>query len=223
MSSFLSIFEHATDFDPAANVEEWLKQIPARWVVYLMADDADRPVQLLCVKNLRVSLKRRLGGDEVIGPTRRVNYRDLIRRVYWRRVDSRFESDAIYLEAARQIFPQTYKGMLGFQPAWFVHVDPAAAYPRYSKTNLLTERGGILVGPVEDKDSAGRLMRIMEDAFDLCRYHNILVQAPHGLACAYKEMGKCSAPCDGSVSMEYYRRVVATSAPCAGITRAVCR
>jgi hypothetical protein len=51
-------------------------------------------------------------------------------------------------------------------------------------------------------------MELMEDAFDLCRYYNILVQAPHGRACPYKEMGKCPAPCDGSISMEQYRRMI---------------
>ena len=48
----------------------------------------------------------------------------------------------------------------------------------------------------------------VEDAFDLCRYYNVLVEAPHGKACAYKEMGKCPAPCDGSISLEQYRRLV---------------
>jgi hypothetical protein len=52
----------------------------------------------------------------------------------------------------------------------------------------------------------------MEDAFDLCRYYSILVQSPHGRACAYKEMGKCPAPCDGSISIEQYRRLIEWSA-----------
>ncbi len=212
MSTLPDIFDHHLPFDPDASLDDFLKQIPAKWVVYLFADDADRPVQLLCVKNLRSSLKRRLGGDELIGPTRRVNYRQLVRRVYWRRVDSRFEADAVYLEAARDIFPQSYRGMLGFHPAWFVHVDPSAEHPRYTKTNQLLDRTGLLIGPVEDKHAAANLIRIIEDAFDLCRYHNILVQAPRGLACAYKEMGKCPAPCDGSIPMTEYRASVTMSA-----------
>lgn len=55
-------------------------------------------------------------------------------------------------------------------------------------------------------------MHLVEDAFDLCRYYNILVEAPAGRACAYKEMGKCPAPCDGSISMEQYRELIAWSA-----------
>jgi len=56
------------------------------------------------------------------------------------------------------------------------------------------------------------LIEIAEDAFDLCRYYNVLVEAPGARACAYKEMGKCPAPCDGSISMEQYRGMVEWSA-----------
>ena len=70
----------------------------------------------------------------------------------------------------------------------------------------------MLIGPVQDKHAAARLIEIVEDAFDLCRYHSILAQAPDGKACAYKEMGKCPAPCDGSLTLEQYRRLIDLSA-----------
>ncbi|HEY7116964.1 MAG TPA: hypothetical protein VH475_10280 [Tepidisphaeraceae bacterium] len=205
------LFDRDATFDPDAPLEELLKAAPAKWVVYLMADAAAQPVQLLCVKNLRASLKRRLGGDEAIGPSRRVNYRDLVRRVYWRRVDSAFEADLAYLAIARQVFPQSYRGMLGFEPAWFVHVNPANNFPRYVKTIDLT-RPGVYIGPFEDKHAAARFVQLVEDAFDLCRYYNILVESPNARACAYKEMGKCPAPCDGTISIEQYRELVKWSA-----------
>jgi excinuclease UvrABC nuclease subunit len=203
-----TIFDHSIDFDPAGDLEAFLKQAPAKWVVYLMADGDDRPVQLLCVKNLRYSLKRRLGGDEMVGPSKRVNYREIVRRVYFRRVDSAFEADWLYYEAARELFPQTYQGMVGFRPAWFIHVDPDVNFPRYTKTIEIATRTGNLFGPVEDKHAAGKLVQLVEDAFDLCRYYNILVESPNAKACAYKEMGKCPAPCDGSVSLTEYRQQV---------------
>jgi excinuclease UvrABC nuclease subunit len=201
------MFDRSADYDPARPLDELLKAAPAKWVVYLFTDADDQPVQLLCVKNLRASLKRRLGGDEMIGPTRKVNYRDLVRHVYWRRVDSAFEADLVYLEIARQIFPRSYRGMLGFEPAWFVHVNPANNFPRYVKTIDLS-RQGVLIGPLEDKHAAARLIHLIEDAFDLCRYYNVLIEAPNGRACAYKEMGKCPAPCDGSISMDQYHEMI---------------
>lgn len=202
--------DHAT-FDPGGDFEAFLRAVPAKWVIYLVSDADDRPVQLLCVKNLRASLKRRLGGDEQVGPSRRVNYRDVVRHVRYRRVDSAFEADWLYYEVARQLFPQSYQGMVGFRPAWFVHVNPETQFPRYVKTTDLS-KPGLLIGPLEDKHVAGRLVQLVEDLFDLCRYYNLLVEAPKAKACAYKEMGKCPAPCDGSISLEQYRLVIEWSA-----------
>src|SRR5918999_5014558 len=208
------IFEGWADFDPAADFEAFLRAVPAKWVVYLLADVNSRPVQLLCVKNLRASLKRRLGTDEALatgGLSKRVNYREIVRKVFWRRVDSGFEADWLYYEAARLLFPVTYQGMVGFRPAWFVHVNPDANFPRYTKTTNLSIRTGVYLGPLEDKHAAARLIQLAEDGFDLCRYYNVLVESPHARACAYKEMGKCPAPCDGTISMDQYRQLVGWS------------
>ncbi|HEV8607475.1 MAG TPA: hypothetical protein VGQ99_19225 [Tepidisphaeraceae bacterium] len=212
MPDIPSIFDGSIGFDPAADFEQFLKLAPAKWAVYLLADGEDRPVQLLCVKNLRASLRRRLGGMETIGLSRRVNYREIIRCIHWRRVDSGLEANWIYLEAARRLFPQTYQGMVGFKPAWFVHVDPASTFPRYIKTIQPLGKRGVVIGPLEDKHAAARLIQLVEDSFDLCRYYNILVESPNAKACAYKEMGKCPAPCDGTIGMDEYRRTVEESA-----------
>ncbi len=206
-------FDREVAFDPEADFEAFSLSIPAKWAVYLMSDAQGQPVQLLCVKNLRYSIRKRLAAEEqVAGPSRRVDYRGVVRRISWRRVDSAFEADCVYLEFARAVFPKTYQGMVGFRPAWFVHVNPDAAFPRYTKTIDLSIRTGVLMGPLEDKHAAGKLIEQAADWFDLCRYYQILIESPHGKACAYKEMGKCPAPCDGTISMTQYRRLVDWSA-----------
>lgn len=207
------IFDHAADFDPDGDFESFLKLAPAKWAVYLLADADDRPVQLLYVKNLRQSLKRRLGGgDEENAPlSKRVDYRQLVRRVHWRRVDSAFEADAAYLEAARQTFPQTYRGMTGFRPAWFVHVNPQTTYPRYIKTIELSRETGVYLGPLEDKHAAQKLVHLVESMFDLCRDYSIFTQSPAAGPCAWKQMRKCVGPCDGSVSLDAYRDLIGYS------------
>src|SRR5882724_6930451 len=176
MPDISSLLEGYATFDPAGDFEQFLHGVPARWVVYLFSDADDRPLPLLCVKNLRASLKRRLGSDEQTGPTKTVNYRDAVRHVRWRRVDSAFEADWLYYEAARAVFPRTYQAMLGFRPAWFVHVNPNTPFPRYVKTIELS-RPGVYIGPVDDKHAAARLIELGEDVFDLCRYYNVLVEA----------------------------------------------
>jgi excinuclease UvrABC nuclease subunit len=212
MPEIRELLSEALGYDPAGDLESLARAAPPRWVVYLMTDEADRPVQLLCVRNLRDSLRRRLSAAEEAGPSRRVDYRRIVRHIYYRRVDGVFEADWVYYEAARRVFPTTYQGMVGFRPAWFVHVNPDAEFPRYTKTNDPTRRDGLVLGPLEDKHAAARLIELAEDSFDLCRYHNILVQSPNGSACAYKGMGKCPAPCDGSISMPQYRGLIEWSA-----------
>ncbi|MGA3067100.1 MAG: hypothetical protein ABSF29_09660 [Tepidisphaeraceae bacterium] len=212
MSQVREILRSAIEFNPQDDFEVFLRQAPAKWAVYLLADAEERPLQLLCVKNLRYSLKHRLGEDDPAQLSKRANLRQVVRKISWRRVDSAFEADIVYYESARQIFPETYRGMVGFRPAWFLHVNPEAKFPRYVKTRDLDEKPGVYLGPLDDKHAAARLIELVEDSFDLCRYYNILTESPHGRACAYKEMGKCPAPCDGSISIEQYRRLIEWSA-----------
>jgi excinuclease UvrABC nuclease subunit len=83
-------------------------------------------------------------------------------------------------------------------------VERDVVFPRMRRTSDLRDAGFDYAGPVRDKHAAERLIETVVDLFDLCRYHSVLVQAPGGKACAYKEMGKCPAPCDGSVPLSWY-------------------
>jgi excinuclease UvrABC nuclease subunit len=208
MTEISNIFDHHLDFDPSTDFDAWARLVPAKWAIYLMADADDRPLQLLCVRNLRYSLKQRLYDQSELPASKRVDYRQIVRKIHWRRVDSSFEADWIYHDIARKTFPESYQGMIGFRPAWFVHVDPDARFPRYVKTTALGAKPGNYLGPIEDKHAAARIIESVEDWFDLCRYFSILLEAPNGRACPYKEMGKCPAPCDGSISMEQYRHLI---------------
>ena len=213
MAEIPAVFDGGIDFDPQQNLETLLKNVPAKWAVCLYRGEADTPLQLLSVKNLRASLRRRLGEpDAAIEPSKRVDYRQIVRRIDWRRVDSDFEANWIYHDLFRRTFPDFPPELSGFRPAWWICVNPAAEFPRYVKTTELTSKESWYFGPIVDKHLAARLIETVEDAFDLCRYYHILLQAPNGRACAYKEMGKCPAPCDGSITMPQYRRMIEWSA-----------
>ncbi len=143
-------------------------------------------------------------------------------------VGSSLEADAVYLRQARQRLPHLARVVAERWRAWFVHVDPSAEFPQWTKTNLNiglvgkrsastaigvgTIPRGMILGPIPDKDAAGRLIESVIDVFDLCRYHHLLVQAPTATACAYKEMGRCPAPCDGSETLARYRERTADAA-----------
>jgi len=120
---------------------------------------------------------------------------------------SRFETDLDFLALARMIWPGSFAEMLAWKPAWFVHVNPKITYPRFSRTVNLS-LPGMYVGPFESAVSTGRYVDAIVDAFDLCRDYRCLVRSPHAARCVYGDMGRCPCPCDGSVSMDEYRRCV---------------
>src|SRR5687768_5396005 len=126
-------FEKSLDLNPNVPLETAVRGLPARWAVYLMCDADGRPVQLLSVKNLRASVKRRLS-EWVEGPTKRVDYRALVRQIRWRRVDSALESDLTYLQVAREVFPESFAKIIPPRPAYFIHVDADDPFPRWVRT-----------------------------------------------------------------------------------------
>jgi excinuclease UvrABC nuclease subunit len=161
------------------------------------------------VGDLRGALKRRLADNPPDTKSKRVAYGALCTRVHYRVVHSAFAANFYYAAAARELFPAAAAGLIPWQDSWWIAVERAGAgvtpFPRFRKTNNLSDPALAYAGPIRDKQAAQRLVESLEDLFDLCRYHHILVQAPQGKACAYKEMGKCPAPCDGSVSLGSYR------------------
>lgn len=221
---------------------DWAK-LPASAGVAVFRSD-DRATLVATSADVRALAHRRLGpppaDDEAsVAGSARADLRPITTRVDVVQVGSAFEADWVYLDLARDLMPEVYKAVAERRRAWFVHVDPRAEFPRFSKTHLgqiaaggkglglvaprsastslnaddqaPPDSDGLLLGPISDKDSAGRFIEALVDGFDLCRFHHILVKSPHGAACAYKELDRCPAPCDGSEPMETYRQRVAGS------------
>ncbi len=207
-----------------AHVEPDYLALPDAPAVCIFESEDTRTILLATTASARDLARRRLAPTPEETRTARADLRPLCAggRVHAIRVGSSLEADAVYLHQAREKLPHLAKVVAERWRAWFVHVDPDAEFPQWAKTNLIiglvgkrsasTAIGGgnlppgVLLGPLSDKDAAGRFIEAMIDVFDLCRFHNILVQAPKGAACAYKEMGRCPAPCDGTEAMTDYRR-----------------
>ena len=161
----LGEFDSVISIDPASDLEAQLSNVPAKWVVYLLADEQDQPVQMLAVKNMRASLRSRLTETPSDVLSKRVDYRAIVRKVYYKRVSSHFESDLAYFDLARAIFPHSYQKLLPDRAAWFIHVNPDAQFPRFIKTTELSLRSGELVGPIAEKGQAQKLVEMLEDLF----------------------------------------------------------
>ena len=197
--------------DPEAEPD--LKALPAKPGVFALEDRDGSTLALAITANLRRMVRARLErpADES-RPSRRIDYRAVARTVAATTIGSAFEADWAYLQLARKRLPSTFAGILDRWRGWFIHCNAQVAFPRFVKTSAPgsppTGRKGVYLGPFPDKHAAQRGIELLQSFFDLCRYHHILITSPHAAPCAYKEMGKCPAPCDGSITMDEYRRMM---------------
>ncbi len=182
------------------------KSFPAQPAVYALLNADKLPLLLATTADLRHALRRRLSPDlRTTGGAPRIDYRSITREVRYRRVGSAFAANWWYYRCAKAWFPDHYRGMLGWGEAWFIRVNPDENFPRFESTTRPTGGADICWGPLPSRSSGRILIHALEDIFDLCRHYEILRQAPHARACPYKDMGKCPAPCDGSMTMDAYR------------------
>lgn len=191
--------------------------LPASRAVCVFENAAGETVLVAVTANLKHFVRQRLGpsGERGPGGPPRAELAPVVDRVRAASCGSPIDSYILYMRVCRLLQPETYRAATEQWSGWFLHVDPGAAHPRWAKVSTRSMDGagsGVHVGPFPDKHAAGRYAEAMDELFDLCRYHHLLVQAPDATACAYKEMGKCPAPCDGSETMESYRSRVAEAA-----------
>ncbi|MCA9305514.1 MAG: UvrB/UvrC motif-containing protein [Phycisphaerales bacterium] len=197
------------DFDPASLPD--FTSIPNTRGVAIFESADHRPVLIVSAARLRDAVLRRLEPQRDGEPsTRRADLRPIVKHVRASPVGSTFEGDLLFLRLAHDAMPETFRAVMDRKRAWFLHIDPDADFPKFTviPTSAMPASlppGGHLLGPVADKHAAQRLNQTLEDIFDLCRFHHILVKSPNATACAYKELGKCPAPCDGSEPLDSYR------------------
>lgn len=178
-------------------------KLPAAPAVCLFEDATQRPVQLLTTQHLRRLVTTRLSTPEE--PVRgRTNLAEVVRGVRYRMVYCPFEARWHFLQLARALYPQRYRKLVGFGPAWFLNVDWAAPIPAIDVTQQVWCAAGEFIGPWPTHKAGHDALTLLWDLFDLCRYPEQVHRAPRGTRCAYAEMGRCDAPCDGSVPLAAY-------------------
>ena len=180
-----------------------LARLPSCAAVYLLTDGDGRAVQLATTQHLRRLLRSRLldGQSE---PSVRADLAEVTRGVRWRQVYSTFEARWQYFLLARQMHPGNYRKLVSFGPAWFLQVDWSCDVPQIRVTERVWERPGDSAGPWPSRAECTRALDGLWDLFDLCRYPEEVAKTPGGKRCAYADMGRCDAPCDGGVPLDAY-------------------
>lgn len=192
--------QHKWSGRPTAETLQGLPNSPA---VYLLIDEHERPVQLLSTQQLRRVLISRLT-DEQREARGQADLAAVVRGVRYRVVSGAFEARWWYWRLMRQMAPHEYRKQVSFGPAWFLHVDFGSRVPELRVTERVWRDTGEFLGPFDTRAATQRVLEGMWDLFDLCRYPEQVRRSPRGTRCAYAEMGRCDAPCDGSVPLEPY-------------------
>lgn len=180
-----------------------LRSLPSGPTIYLLLDTSETPVQLATTQSLRRLLTARFA--ELAGPRPgRTDLTEIVRAVRWRPVGTAFEARWWYYRLARALYPADYRRRIAFGPAYFLNVDWDRAVPELRVTERIWCQPGQFIGPWASVKAAQEALHGLWDLFDLCRYPEQVSRAPHGTRCAYAEMGRCDAPCDGSVPLAAY-------------------
>jgi len=183
-------------------------KVPSHGGTWLICDGDDRPIQLTSCQNLRRSVAARLTRSET--RSTRADLTAIARRLRWQPGFSPFENTLHYWRTCRHLFPQRYRKMLGFGPAWFIQAETATDVPQLVPTSTVYLRPAptVYLGPFATRRDCREYVDLLHDLFDLCRRPDILRRKRRDEACAYYEMRRCCGVCVGATSMAEYRRVV---------------
>lgn len=181
---------------------ETIKSLPNHPAVLLFIAADERPIQLLATQQLRAAVLARLAERE--RSSRRADVGEIACGARWREAACAFESRWWYYRVARELHPRSYRKLIAFGPSWFLAVDRGAAIPEVRVSERVWCDVGEFVGPWPSRAAAQAALEGLWDLFDLCRYPEQVRRAPRGKRCAYAEMGRCDAPCDGGAPLASY-------------------
>jgi hypothetical protein len=158
---------------------------------------------LAATGHLRDFIAQRL--NEACEPSARADLAPITARILAHPTGSAFESDLFVLERAREEDPELYTKITHQNRRALLILDTASGTWRVAETTgLNVGPEECVIGPCLTNKAAQQLGEAIDDVYELCRYPAQLALAPKGTPCAYKEMGRCPAACDGSEPMDAY-------------------
>lgn len=185
LTSRLSFAERPTDAE--------IRAAPASPAVYLLVASDGVPVQLGTTQHLRRMLAMRLAETAAA----RADLGEIVRGVHWRSAACAFEATWCYYRMARALRPREYRKLISFGPAEFLRVDGSCPLPEIAVTPNVWREVGEFFGPFPTSRAASAALDGLRELFDLCRYPEQWRASPRGTRCAYADMQRCDAPCDG--------------------------
>ncbi|MCR9074571.1 MAG: hypothetical protein NXI07_00890 [bacterium] len=194
--------DHKQD-TPPDNPERVSCFFPSHRGVVEFQSESGGTLLLAATGHLRDFIAQRL--NEANEPSARADLAPITHRILAQPTGSAFESDHFVLERARDVDPDLYTKITHQNRRALLVMDTATGTWRTAETTSLElAPAEHAIGPCLTSKSAQQLGEALDDVFELCRYPAQFALAPEGTPCAYKEMGRCPAACDGSEPMHAY-------------------
>ncbi len=207
------LFESALSIEPDNDLQKSTRAIPAGGGICLLADRDNQPVQLLTAGDLRRLVRSRLSDQPEQEPSRKLKLRSIVRKIFFRRCHSAFETQLLYFRSVRTIFPDNWQNCLPGMEAWFIEVDFNASLPVFKRSRSCHPDSACKSwGPLATGRSVSMLLEVLQSAYRLCRHPERLSETPYVTGCPYAQMGQCAAVCNGTVSLDQYRQLTERAA-----------
>jgi excinuclease ABC subunit C len=190
------------DFDSSheADFFEALPSCPG--VLLIEMKEARAQPYVARTADIRRAAERLLRAPEA--PGKRLNLREVARRIRYRATGSRFEQWLALYEQARAHFPLRYGTLLRLRPPAVLKVNLKNEYPRCYVTRSIRPDGGFYVGPFRSRRIAESFAEGFLDLFKTRRCQIKIRRDPSFPGCIYSEMKMCLAPCFAGCTKEEY-------------------
>ncbi len=200
----MDVLTQSIEFAPERD-DEVFGSVPAGPAVFMLRgkDDSAEPY-VSKTANLRRRLQRLLAAP--VERSRRLNLREIARRIDYTPTGSDFESGFLLYRLLREYFPKTYSQRLRLSFAPLIKLHLGNPYPRASVTTRMGRVGGEskYYGPFPSRTTAEQFANDSLDFFKMRRCVDDLHPDPAFPGCIYSEMKMCLAPCFKGCSDEQY-------------------
>jgi excinuclease ABC subunit C len=188
------------------SLEDKIRQLPASPGVYLMYDAGGTIIYVGKARNLRQRVRSYFGasGDS------RYQVKFLMAKV----VDIEImltdtEKEALLLENTliKQHHPRYNLDLKDDKTYFSLRLDPREEFPRFTIVRKVPRDGARYFGPYASASSAREVLRQLQRMFPL-RHYPLAGCRARKRPCLYHQIGQCSAPCHGLISVADYAALV---------------
>jgi excinuclease ABC subunit C len=208
--------EISVPFAPDSDAESFFDSLPSGPAVFaLFPESSASPAgempglqgsapYLSRTRDLRRRLARLL--RKPLTSSRRLNLREVARRVEYQGVGSIFEAQWLLYLLNKVYYPRTYRHRLRLKPPALLKVNLRNRFPRCYPTRRLANDGSLYYGPFASRVAAERFASEFLDLFRIRRCVEDLHPDPAHPGCIYSQMRMCLAPCFAGCTDDEYQQ-----------------